>query len=146
MCVRGELSCGGGGNAFFLNKAHSFFNPMKIQDLTTLTSAFLHQPLFTNVLPPSPLQSRGRSQLSAEWTRHLLICFLWVIKSVERRVLLAWWADLPLQTVSQILEVLYFATANFEYKVRGAFSILSYACLEIAYALLLQVPSFRCQV
>lgn len=62
------------------------------------------------------LQTR-RSGLSNETTRNLLICFLWVVKNMEKDVLRQWWLDLPVQRLRQMLEVLNICISCFEYKV-----------------------------
>ncbi len=59
-----------------------------------------------------------RAMLSGEATRNLLICNLWVLKNVDKRILRQWWTDMSLTKLNQLLEVLYFTVSNFEYKVR----------------------------
>ena len=58
-----------------------------------------------------------KCQLNAEDTRNLLICFVWVLKNVDKSVLRAWWADMPINRLNCILEIIYFAVSNFEYRV-----------------------------
>ena len=62
--------------------------------------------------------------LSAESTRNLLLCFLWVVKNMDQRVLRQWWADLPAPRLAQLLDVLYLAISNFEYKVGSVQRVL----------------------
>ncbi|KAG8222990.1 hypothetical protein J437_LFUL002713 [Ladona fulva] len=57
-----------------------------------------------------------KSSLSSETSRNLLICFLWVIKNVDKNVLKLWWAELPLTRIHQLLEVLNICISCFEYK------------------------------
>ncbi len=71
-------------------------------------------------------QSR-KYMLNQEATRHLLICFVWVIKNVDQCVLKQWWSEMPIDRLNQLLEVLYYAVANFEYKVR--LPTIPYTCL-----------------
>ena len=67
------------------------------------------------VLPP---QLR-KSCINPEATRNLLMCFLWVLKNSEQTFLRHWWSELPINRLAHILEVLYLAVSNFEYKVCG---------------------------
>ncbi|XP_052274365.1 dedicator of cytokinesis protein 7-like isoform X2 [Dreissena polymorpha] len=57
-----------------------------------------------------------KCQLNAEDTRNLLICFLWVLKNVDKSLLRHWWADIPINRLNCILEIVYFAVSNFEYR------------------------------
>lgn len=58
-----------------------------------------------------------RSQINMESTRNLLMGFLWVLKNADHACLRHWWVDLPMAKLSRILEILYLAVSNFEYKV-----------------------------
>ncbi|XP_075527914.1 dedicator of cytokinesis isoform X1 [Dermacentor variabilis] len=57
-----------------------------------------------------------QSQLKEEATRHLLVCFLWVLKNADQRTLRQWWADWPLHRLQRLLDVLYICVSCFEYK------------------------------
>ncbi|PVD22808.1 hypothetical protein C0Q70_16064 [Pomacea canaliculata] len=57
-----------------------------------------------------------RSQINMESTRNLLMGFLWVLKNADHACLRHWWVDLPMAKLSRILEILYLAVSNFEYK------------------------------
>lgn len=61
-----------------------------------------------------------RVSLSSEATRHLLMCFLWVLKSLERSALAQWCGELSARRVLSLLQVLNIATAAFEYKGKKA--------------------------
>ncbi|XP_066997234.1 dedicator of cytokinesis protein 7 [Anabrus simplex] len=69
--------------------------------------------------PQQFLQS-WKSGLSNDTTRNLLICFLWVIKNVDKNILKQWWMELPSQRLHQLLEVLYICISCFEYKGKKA--------------------------
>lgn len=58
-----------------------------------------------------------KCQLNAEDTRNLLMCFTWVLKNVDKTVLRHWWTDMPINRLNCILEIIYFAISNFEYRV-----------------------------
>nr|CAD7401940.1 unnamed protein product [Timema cristinae] len=64
----------------------------------------------------STYQQNHKHELSSETTRNLLICFLWVIKNVDKNVVKQWWMDMPTQRFQQLLEVLNIAISCFEYK------------------------------
>ena len=71
--------------------------------------------------PPSPLRpqaARSSYALSAESSRTLLVCVLWVLKNAEPALLQRWAADLTLPQLGRVLDLLYLCLAAFEYKVR----------------------------
>ena len=49
--------------------------------------------------------------------RHLLICFLWVLKNVDKPILKQWWIELPHNRLQTLLEVLRITLSCFQYKV-----------------------------
>ncbi|XP_053393820.1 dedicator of cytokinesis protein 7-like isoform X3 [Mercenaria mercenaria] len=57
-----------------------------------------------------------KCQLNAEDSRNLLICFIWVLKNVDKSVLRQWWTDMPINRLNCILEIIYYAISNFEYR------------------------------
>ncbi|KAL7303214.1 hypothetical protein TKK_0004415 [Trichogramma kaykai] len=61
-----------------------------------------------------------RVSLSSEATRHLLLCALWIIKSLEKASLIQWINELSPRRVLSILQLLNIATAAFEYKGKKA--------------------------
>ncbi|XP_008560858.1 dedicator of cytokinesis protein 7 [Microplitis demolitor] len=61
-----------------------------------------------------------RVSLSSEATRHLLMCFLWVLKGLERSVLIQWCSELNSRRVLCLLQVLNICIAAFEYKGKKA--------------------------
>jgi len=63
------------------------------------------------------LRQAKKCLLSAEATQDLLICFLWVLKNIDERLLRSWWSSMPASRLAQVLEVLYVCESNFEYKV-----------------------------
>ncbi|XP_041359192.1 dedicator of cytokinesis protein 7-like isoform X2 [Gigantopelta aegis] len=70
---------------------------------------------------PSEAAAKARKcQLSADSTQNLLICFLWVLKNADHSVLKHWWSELPMTKLSPLLEVIYYAVSNFEYKAKWA--------------------------
>uniref|UniRef100_G3T4C0 Dedicator of cytokinesis 6 n=1 Tax=Loxodonta africana TaxID=9785 RepID=G3T4C0_LOXAF len=65
-----------------------------------------------------PTASRSGSLLSAESSRTLLVCVLWVLKNAEPALLQRWAADLALPQLGRLLDLLHLCLAAFEYKVQ----------------------------
>lgn len=63
---------------------------------------------------PEPL--RKKSPLSSENTRHLLSCFVWVLKNLEQNILYRWTLGLTPHRVHQMLQVMNICIPCFEYK------------------------------
>ncbi|XP_059617297.1 dedicator of cytokinesis protein 7 [Phlebotomus argentipes] len=64
----------------------------------------------------SPDPIKNKSPLSIENTRHLLSCFLWILKNLERDVLFIWTLGLAPHRLHQVLQVLNTCVPCFEYK------------------------------
>uniref|UniRef100_A0A670KKY9 Dedicator of cytokinesis 6 n=1 Tax=Podarcis muralis TaxID=64176 RepID=A0A670KKY9_PODMU len=64
---------------------------------------------------------RQYSMLSAEASRNLLVCLLWVLKNADGAVLHRWLADLSALHVNRLLDLLYLCVSCFEYKGKKAF-------------------------
>uniref|UniRef100_A0A8C4L9Y6 Dedicator of cytokinesis 6 n=1 Tax=Equus asinus asinus TaxID=83772 RepID=A0A8C4L9Y6_EQUAS len=78
--------------------------------------------LLLSSLPPlRPQASRSGCPLSAESSRTLLVCVLWVLKNAEPALLQRWAADLALPQLGRLLDLLYLCLAAFEYKGKKAF-------------------------
>uniref|UniRef100_A0A8C7S863 Dedicator of cytokinesis 7 n=1 Tax=Oncorhynchus mykiss TaxID=8022 RepID=A0A8C7S863_ONCMY len=72
--------------------------------------------------PPPPLQaSRQHGTFSAESSRSLLICLLWVLKNADECVLQKWFSDLSVSQLNRLLDMLYLCVSCFEYKGKKAF-------------------------
>lgn len=61
-----------------------------------------------------PIHPR-KPQLNAEATRHLLACFMWILKSADEQTLKGWWEALPPHRLAQLLETFQIAVHCFEY-------------------------------
>lgn len=71
-----------------------------------------------NLEPGFPSQPpRQYSLLSAEVSRTLLVCLLWVLKNADGALLHCWLADLSALQVNRLLDLLYLCVSCFEYKV-----------------------------
>ncbi|XP_011501940.1 PREDICTED: dedicator of cytokinesis protein 7 [Ceratosolen solmsi marchali] len=64
--------------------------------------------------------SQCRVSLSSEATRHLLMCVLWLMKSLEKSAVAQWISELSSRRILCILQLLNIATAAFEYKGKKA--------------------------
>uniref|UniRef100_A0A8D3E5S6 Dedicator of cytokinesis 7 n=1 Tax=Scophthalmus maximus TaxID=52904 RepID=A0A8D3E5S6_SCOMX len=61
--------------------------------------------------------SRQHGSFSAESSRSLLICLLWVLKNADELVLQKWFTDLSVSQLNRLLDLLYLCVSCFEYKV-----------------------------
>ncbi|KAK3089282.1 hypothetical protein FSP39_002319 [Pinctada imbricata] len=66
--------------------------------------------------PGGEMPKTKKCMLTTECTRNLLICFMWVLKNADQVVLRQWWNELNVGVLNQILDVLYYAISNFEYR------------------------------
>ncbi|TNM96876.1 hypothetical protein fugu_015032 [Takifugu bimaculatus] len=69
-------------------------------------------------LPTVP--ARQSSSLSAECSRTLLVCFLWVLKNADAALLERWVSDLSVLQINRLLDLLHLCISCFEYKGRKA--------------------------
>ncbi|XP_068095450.1 dedicator of cytokinesis protein 7 isoform X12 [Hyperolius riggenbachi] len=65
--------------------------------------------------------SRQHSTFSAESSRSLLICVLWVLKNADDIVLQKWFTDLSILQLNRLLDLLFLCVSCFEYKGKRAF-------------------------
>lgn len=64
----------------------------------------------------SPEPIKNKSPLSSENTRHLLSCFCWILKHLERNTLYRWTLGLSPHRVHQLLQVINICIPCYEYK------------------------------
>uniref|UniRef100_A0A7N8WXE6 Dedicator of cytokinesis 7 n=1 Tax=Mastacembelus armatus TaxID=205130 RepID=A0A7N8WXE6_9TELE len=67
----------------------------------------------------SPIRQHG--SFSAESSRSLLICLLWVLKNADELVLQKWFTDLSVSQLNRLLDLLHLCVSCFEYKGKKAF-------------------------
>uniref|UniRef100_A0A7N6BU68 Dedicator of cytokinesis 7 n=1 Tax=Anabas testudineus TaxID=64144 RepID=A0A7N6BU68_ANATE len=65
--------------------------------------------------------SRQHGSFTAESSRSLLICLLWVLKNADELVLQKWFTDLSVSQLNRLLDLLYLCVSCFEYKGKKAF-------------------------
>lgn len=70
---------------------------------------------------PAPFASlqpyKQYNMLNADTTRHLMVCFLWIMKNADQGLIRRWIADLPSMQLNRILDLLFICVSCFEYKV-----------------------------
>ncbi len=74
---------------------------------------------------PSLQASRQHGSFSAESSRSLLICLLWVLKNADEMVLQKWFTDLSVSQLNRLLDLLYLCVSCFEYKVTSTVNTLT---------------------
>lgn len=80
----------------------------------TLYSSILHICLS---LLSSSQQGKSIATLAADTSRHLLVCFLWVMKNADRSLIQRWTIDMPPSQLNKLLELLTICVSCFEYRV-----------------------------
>ncbi|KAM8931057.1 dedicator of cytokinesis protein 7 isoform 1-T1 [Pelodytes ibericus] len=65
--------------------------------------------------------TRQHATFSAESSRGLLICLLWVLKNADETVLQKWFTDLSILQLNRLLDLLYLCVSCFEYKGKKVF-------------------------
>lgn len=75
----------------------------------------------------SSQQGKSVATLPADTSRHLLVCFLWVMKNADRALIQRWTVDMPPSQLNKLLELLTICLSCFEYKVRSVMHQLVFA-------------------
>ncbi|KAJ7993970.1 hypothetical protein DPEC_G00261100 [Dallia pectoralis] len=68
--------------------------------------------------------------LSAETSRNLLVCFLWVMKNAERSLIQRWTVDMPSSQLNRLLELLTICVSCFEYRGKQSSDKVSTQALQ----------------
>lgn len=95
---------------------------------------FFYKQSFCSILPQITklaqslcvcLHQAGRqsSSLSAECSRTLLVCFLWVMKNADAALLERWVSNVSVLQINRLLDLLHLCVSCFEYKVQKAYSV-----------------------
>ncbi|XP_040011298.1 dedicator of cytokinesis protein 8 isoform X4 [Xiphias gladius] len=61
-------------------------------------------------------QGKSIATLAADTSRHLLVCFLWVMKNADRSLIQRWTVDMPPSQLNKLLELLTICVSCFEYR------------------------------
>uniref|UniRef100_A0A672RE06 Dedicator of cytokinesis 6 n=1 Tax=Sinocyclocheilus grahami TaxID=75366 RepID=A0A672RE06_SINGR len=83
------------------------------------TPPFQSQPLHS-AFSGDVFAGRQCSTLSAECSRMLLVCFLWVLKNADAGLLERWVSDLSVPQINRLLDLLHLCLSCFEYKGKKA--------------------------
>lgn len=62
-------------------------------------------------------QGKSVATLAADTSRHLLVCFLWVMKNADKNLIQRWTVDMPPSQLNKLLELLTICLSCFEYRV-----------------------------
>uniref|UniRef100_A0A8C9VSN1 Dedicator of cytokinesis 8 n=1 Tax=Scleropages formosus TaxID=113540 RepID=A0A8C9VSN1_SCLFO len=63
---------------------------------------------------------KASGTLSAETSRNLLVCFLWIMKNADQSLIQKWTMDMPSPQLNRLLELLTICISCFEYRVHPA--------------------------
>ncbi|NWY46142.1 DOCK8 protein, partial [Sylvia atricapilla] len=77
-----------------------------------------------------PLPYRQNATLGPDTTRNLLICFLWIMKNADQKLIQKWVADLPSMQLNRILDLLFLCVSCFEYKGKQSSDKVSTQALQ----------------
>lgn len=83
---------------------------------TTISSEVAYAIAGSRMYSFSPEPTKNKSTLSSENTRHLLSCFAWILKNMEKSVLYRWALGQTPMRIHQMLQVLNICILSFEYK------------------------------
>uniref|UniRef100_A0A673M914 Dedicator of cytokinesis protein 7-like n=1 Tax=Sinocyclocheilus rhinocerous TaxID=307959 RepID=A0A673M914_9TELE len=100
-----------------LAQLHDFTDNSTISQ--SVAMAIAGSPLPHSKANPFTLPSvagRQCSTLSAECSRTLLVCFLWVLKNADAGLLERWVSDLSVPQINRLLDLLHLCLSCFEYK------------------------------
>ncbi|XP_061585333.1 dedicator of cytokinesis protein 8 isoform X2 [Cololabis saira] len=76
------------------------------------------------------LQSKSIATLAADSSRHLLACFLWVMKNADRSLIQRWTVDMPPSQLNKLLELLTICLSCFEYRGKQSTDKVSTQALQ----------------
>ncbi|XP_074525840.1 dedicator of cytokinesis protein 8 [Halichoeres trimaculatus] len=76
------------------------------------------------------MQSKSIAALAADTSRHLLVCFLWVMKNADRSLIQRWTVDMPPSQLNKLLELLTICVSCFEYRGKQSSDKVSTQALQ----------------
>ncbi|XP_027889254.1 dedicator of cytokinesis protein 8 isoform X1 [Xiphophorus couchianus] len=76
------------------------------------------------------LQGKSVATLAADTSRHLLVCFLWVMKNADRNLIQRWTVDMPPSQLNKLLELLTICVSCFEYRGKQSSDKVSTQALQ----------------
>ncbi|XP_070690098.1 dedicator of cytokinesis protein 8 [Pempheris klunzingeri] len=76
------------------------------------------------------MQGKSIATLAADTSRHLLVCFLWVMKNADRSLIQRWTIDMPPSQLNKLLELLTICMSCFEYRGKQSSDKVSTQALQ----------------
>ncbi|KAL2079535.1 hypothetical protein ACEWY4_025279 [Coilia grayii] len=76
------------------------------------------------------MSTKAPSTLTAETSRNLLVCFLWIMKNSEQSLIQRWTADMPFAQLNRLLELLAICVSCFEYRGKQSSDKVSTQALQ----------------
>ncbi|MCI4380885.1 hypothetical protein PGIGA_G00245190 [Pangasianodon gigas] len=76
------------------------------------------------------VSGRSCSTLSAETSRNLLVCFLWIMKNADQSLIQRWIVDISPSQLSRLLELLTICTSCFDYRGKQSSDKVSVQALQ----------------
>ncbi|XP_035495870.2 dedicator of cytokinesis protein 8 isoform X3 [Scophthalmus maximus] len=76
------------------------------------------------------MQGKSVATLAADTSRHLLVCFLWVMKNADRSLIQRWTVDMPPSQLNKLLELLTICVSCFEYRGKQSSDKVSTQALQ----------------
>nr|XP_020449325.1 dedicator of cytokinesis protein 8 [Monopterus albus] len=76
------------------------------------------------------LQGKSIATLAADTSRHLLVCFLWVMKNADKSLIQRWTVDMPPSQLNKLLELLTICVSCFEYRGKQSSDKVSTQALQ----------------
>lgn len=76
------------------------------------------------------VSGKSCSTLSAETSRNLLVCFLWIMKNAEQSLIQRWIVDISPSQLSRLLELLTICTSCFDYRGKQSSDKVSVQALQ----------------
>uniref|UniRef100_A0A672RZS8 Dedicator of cytokinesis 8 n=1 Tax=Sinocyclocheilus grahami TaxID=75366 RepID=A0A672RZS8_SINGR len=80
--------------------------------------------------PFNTLTGKTSNMLTAETSRNLLMCFLWIIKNADQNLIQRWTVDVPSSQLSRLLELLAICISCFEYRGKQSSDKVSTQALQ----------------
>ncbi|XP_023814125.1 dedicator of cytokinesis protein 8 isoform X2 [Oryzias latipes] len=83
-----------------------------------------------NVLVSMASLGKSIATLAADSSRHLLVCFLWVMKNADRSLVQRWAVEMPPSQLNKLLELLTICVSCFEYRGKQSSDKVSTQALQ----------------
>ncbi|XP_041792139.1 dedicator of cytokinesis protein 8 isoform X2 [Chelmon rostratus] len=85
------------------------------------------------------MQGKSVATLAADTSRHLLVCFLWVMKNADRSLIQRWTVEMPPSQLNKLLELLTICVSCFEYRGKQSTDKVSTQALQKSHHAKLQL-------